>query len=117
MQNGVGLRLDLGAVREIAEVRINGKAAGVAWKRPFALDATPYLRPGSNAIEVRVTNLLINRLLGTPQADYKALRAKFGERFPDPQEWKKVDEPFPSGLLGPVKILPYAVVELPVRKE
>ena len=75
--------------------------------RRSVFDLTDFAVRGKNKLEVRVTNLLINRLLGTKQPDYGALRAKYGERFPGPQEWKAVEKPFPSGLLGPVKIIPY----------
>lgn len=95
--------LDLGEVREIAEVAINGRPAGVAWKRPYRLDVTGLVRPGRNSIEIKVTNLWINAMLGRPQPDYSALNAKFGVRFPAPVEWKKCS-PLPSGLLGPVSI-------------
>ena len=54
----------------------------------YVLDVTGLVRPGANSVEVRVTNLLINRLLGMAPPDYGALRKQFGERFPDPQEWK-----------------------------
>ena len=75
----------------------------MAWKRPYRLDVTGLARPGSNRIEVKVTNLWINAMLGRPQPDYSALGARFGARFPEPAEWKKC-RPLPSGLLGPVTI-------------
>jgi len=53
-----------------------------------------------------VTNLWINAVLGMPQPDYSALRARFGVRFPDPVE-KKNFKPFPSGLLGPIRLMIY----------
>jgi hypothetical protein len=108
VDENVGVRLDLGSVGEVAEVRVNGRPAGVAWKRPYVLDVTGLVRPGQNSIEVRVTNLLINRLLGMGPPDYSALRKQFGERFPDPQEWKVARQPVASGLLGPVSLVPYA---------
>lgn len=82
---------------------MNGRAAGVAWKRPYRLDVTGLVRLGPNTIEVKVTNLWINAMLGRPQPDYSALNAKFSPRFPEPAEWKKC-RPLPSGLLGPVMI-------------
>jgi hypothetical protein len=96
--------LDLGEVHEIAEVRCNGKEVGVAWKRPYTLDVTEHITPGANRLEVRVTNLLINAVLGRPQPDYKRLHEQFGQRFPDPEEWKS-GKPLPSGLAGPVRLL------------
>jgi hypothetical protein len=96
--------LDLGEVREIAEVVVNGRPAGVAWKRPYRVDVTPLLSPGRNTIEVKVTNLWINAMLGRPRPNYAVLKAQFGERFPDPVEWKQC-QPLPSGLLGPVRLM------------
>ncbi len=92
--------LDLGTVKEIAEVSINGKpVGGILWKPPFQADVTSALKPGSNHIEVKVTNLWPNRIIGDRQPnatkkyawlDYKPFRA---------------DTPLlESGLLGPVKL-------------
>jgi len=62
------IRLDLGEVHEVAAVRINGKPAGILWKAPYALRADPLLRAGENTIEVDVTNLWPNRLIGDAQS-------------------------------------------------
>jgi hypothetical protein len=97
--------LDLGDVREIAEVWVNGKHAGVTWHRPHRLDVTELVRPGENELRVEVTNLLINRVLGSPDPDYSALEEKYGRRFPPPREKEELKEPLPSGLIGPVRIL------------
>lgn len=96
--------LDLGDVREIAEVIVNGAPAGITWKRPHRLPVGHLLKPGTNTLEVIVTNLLINRVLGEPDPDYTALENTYGKRFPDPQEKAKAS-PVPSGLLGPVRIV------------
>jgi hypothetical protein len=95
--------LDLGDVREVADVWVNDRAAGVAWKRPYRLDVTRLVHRGVNTLEVRVTNLLINEALGKAQPDYSALHARFGQRFPDPLEWNKA-RPLSSGLRGPVSL-------------
>ncbi|MCZ2077265.1 MAG: hypothetical protein HUU41_12955 [Bryobacteraceae bacterium] len=96
--------LDLGDVREIADVSVNGRPAGVAWKQPYCVDITAQAQSGRNSIRVRVTNLWINGVLGSPQPDYSALRRKFGPRFSGPAEWKSAT-PLPSGLLGPARIV------------
>ncbi len=96
--------LDLGEVREIADVSVNGQPAGTVWKQPYRVDVTRWLRPGKNRLRVVVTNLWINEILGSPQPDYRALKAKYGDRFPEPSEWK-LASPEPSGLLGPVRLL------------
>ena len=92
--------LDLGDVKNIAEVTVNGKAAGVLWKAPFRTeDIKPLLHQGSNTLEVKVTNVWRNRMIGDVQPGEKhpvtAIR-----RF-----YKAGDELLPSGLLGPVMML------------
>jgi hypothetical protein len=96
--------LDLDELHEIAEMGTNDREIGTTWKRPYALDVTEHIAPGANRLEVRVTNLLINAVLGRPQPDYKRLHEHFGWRFPDPEEWKS-GKPAPSGLAGPVRLL------------
>lgn len=99
---GKSVWLDLGQVREAADISINGRAAGAAWMTPYKLDITRYVKPGVNRIEAGVANLLINRILGEPTPDYKGLEPL---RFPRPGEKERVKEPLPSGLLGPVRLL------------
>ena len=68
------LLLDLGSVKEIAEVRLNGQDLGILWKAPFRVDITKAAKPGDNELEVRVTNLWPNRLIGD-------------EQYPDDCQW------------------------------
>jgi len=57
--------LDLGTVKNVAEVSINGApCGGVLWKPPFRADISRALKPGQNHLEVRVTNLWVNRMVG-----------------------------------------------------
>jgi hypothetical protein len=58
---------DLGRVEVIAEVELNGKAIGNVWKFPYRLDITEAARPGDNDLEIQVTNLWPNRLIGDEQ--------------------------------------------------
>jgi hypothetical protein len=67
LKGGGKLVLDLGEVRELAEVTVNGKSAGIAWKAPYRIDVTGLVKPGNNALEIRVTNLWVNRLIGDAQ--------------------------------------------------
>jgi hypothetical protein len=103
---GRGVWLELGQVREIAEVAINGQKVGVAWKAPYRIDITRWARTGKNTVEIGVTNLLINRVLGEPTPEYKGLEPL---RFPRPEEKKRVAQPLPSGLAGPVRVVPYTL--------
>ena len=59
--------LDFGKVAVIAQVRLNGKDLGILWKTPFRVEATPGLRAGENLLEVQVTNLWVNRMIGDEQ--------------------------------------------------
>lgn len=58
------LHIDLGEVRDIAAVRLNGRDLGVAWFEPFIVRAADALKSGENKLEIRVTNGWHNRLLG-----------------------------------------------------
>lgn len=94
------LLLDLGDVREIAAVEINGKRVGTAWMPPFKLDITSAVRRGKNRLTIRVTDLWVNRLIGDaqPGADKKYTFTTIPTYKPD--------APLrPSGLLGPVRIV------------
>ena len=59
--------LDLGHVEVIAEVKLNGKDLGVLWKRPYQVDITGALENGNNQLEVKITTLWPNRLVGDEQ--------------------------------------------------
>lgn len=92
--------LDLGDVKNIAEVLVNGKNVGIAWKKPFQLDITEVLKPGANTLQIKVTNLWVNRLIGDAQPEVKSKITFTNMPF------YRADSPLlPSGLLGPVRIL------------
>jgi hypothetical protein len=90
-------------VREAAVVYINGQRAGSVWHPPYELDITGLLRPGANALRIVVANLAINALAAQPPPDYRALIAKYGDRFRD-QDMKDI-QPLPAGILGPIRIV------------
>jgi hypothetical protein len=115
------LLLDLGRVREIAEVRLNGKNLGILWKSPFRVDVTRAAKAGDNELEVSVTNLWPNRLIGDEQEPedcewngiiLKKWPAWLLKNEPRPvqarqtfttwKHWHKDSPLQPSGLLGPV---------------
>lgn len=66
-KKGRPLWLDLGEAREVAEVLVNGKSAGYAWRAPYRVDVGAVMKPGRNRLEVRVANLWVNRLIGDAQ--------------------------------------------------
>jgi hypothetical protein len=97
---GAHLWLDLGKVKNIAEVYVNGKLLGTLWKAPFDIDVEGALRPGQNTIEVKVTNLWVNRMIGDRQPD-----AQKQFTFTSPTFYKADSPLLPSGLIGPVQII------------
>lgn len=103
-RSGSGMRAMLESpVREAAVVYVNGKPAGSVWRPPYEIDVSGLLRAGENTIRVVVANLAINLLAKGPLPDYKALNAKYGERF-QAQDVTNL-QPLPSGLLGPVRLI------------
>ena len=94
--------LDLGKVRNIAEVYVNGKSCGTVWKEPWTVDVTEALKEGDNTLEIKVANLWINRLVGDNQPGAP-------ERIcttPGVQSIYGADYPLKeSGLLGPVRLV------------
>ena len=127
------LYLDLGNVQVMAQVTLNGKDLGTAWKPPYRVDITDAAQPGENALELKVANLWVNRLIGDEQLPEDSGRDPEGslqewprwlnEGAPSPagrytfttwRLWTK-DAPLqPSGLLGPVVLQPTQVV--PVKQ-
>lgn len=126
-----GATLDLGAVADLAEVRLNGAVVGTLWQPPFRAEITRHLRAGENLLEVRVANRWINRVIGDeslptdlayqPEGTNKFTdgrlkqlpvwlydRTRLSERKRHSfTTWKhyEADSPLiPSGLLGPVRI-------------
>jgi len=91
--------LDLGDVRNLAEVTVNGKPLGIVWKTPYRLDVSSAMHPGDNTIEIRVANLWVNRLIGDAQPN--AQKAAFITIHP----YKPNSPLVPSGLIGPVRLL------------
>ncbi len=107
LQDNLCLRLDLGRVEVIAEVLVNGKCAGICWAPPYTIDIQQLLCDGDNTIEVRVTNLWVNRLIGDeylpeentynfqPVSDkYSASRNGGIKKLP---EWYVHGKPKPAG--------------------
>jgi len=103
-RSGNGMRaMYEGPVREAAIVYVNGKRAGAVWCAPYEVEISALLHPGENTIRVEVANTAVNLLAKGPLPDYKALNAKYGERF-QAQDMNNL-QPLPSGLLGPVKLV------------
>ncbi|GAB3954252.1 hypothetical protein GCM10028805_39370 [Spirosoma harenae] len=89
------LFLDLGQVEVIASVVLNGKSLGTLWKRPYRLDVTDAVINGPNNLEINVTNLWPNRLIGD-------------EQLPDPDKFTPG-----GGASGFASLSSGAIMELP----
>jgi hypothetical protein len=129
---GKKLYLDLGKVNHLATVRVNGKQLGVLWTTPWRIDISAAVTAGKNTLEIAVTNVWANRLIGDEKepsdfiwehGDTRYSDGLFLKEFP---EWFLKHEPrpskgrytfttwhyfaketplTPSGLMGPVKIV------------
>jgi hypothetical protein len=117
------LYLDLGNVQVIAQARLNGKDLGVLWKSPYRVEITDAAKPGDNTLEVQVTNLWVNRMIGdetlpedserNPNGTLKEWPPWVQEGKPSPtgrytftswRLWKAADPLQESGLIGPVTL-------------
>jgi hypothetical protein len=101
--------LDLGKVGDMATITLNGEEVGTFWKPPYVADITDFVEEGENKLEIGVSNLWVNRLIGDEKlppdkrktttnlvrdsSRYDKLRAADADRY------LRI-----SGLLGPVKI-------------
>ena len=133
VKDGERVTLDLGAVKCVAQVAVNGMVFDPLWKPPFKLDITEAIAAdGPTLLEIKVANLWVNRLIGdertkepdcewvgtipkggTPELGVKEIPdwIKRGEKSPTGRftfttwkHWTKDDPLQSSGLLGPVKI-------------
>jgi hypothetical protein len=96
---GAQLWLDLGDVKNLAEVSVNGKPLGIVWKTPFRVNVTGALKPGANTVQIKVTNLWVNRIVGDLQPGAKKYTFTA-------QQFYQADSPLlPSGLMGPVQLV------------
>jgi hypothetical protein len=99
LRNGQRVTLDLGRVEKFAGVTLNGRPLRTLWHPPYVIDITKTIQPGTNKLEVAVTNLLVNRLIGDQHLP-KAERRTWSTHEP----YTKDSPLLPSGLLGPVEV-------------
>jgi len=100
--NSVGrsVWLDLGDVRELAEVKVNGQSCGITWSPPFRVNITRALKPGPNQLEIEVVNFWPNRIIGDVQLPKEKRLTKTNVR-----KLTSENQMMKSGLLGPVKLM------------
>jgi len=92
--------LDLGSVKNLAQISVNDQDVGIVWTQPFRVDITSVLKPGENKVEVKVTNGWANRIIGDRQPN-----ATKQYTFTTPKFYKASAPLWASGLLGPVQIV------------
>ena len=95
---GAQIWIDLGDVKNLAVVTVNGKPLGTVWHSPYRVNATEALKPGENEVTIAVTNAWVNRLIGDQQPDAKKYT------FTVIHPYKANSPLLASGLLGPVRI-------------
>jgi hypothetical protein len=96
---GQNIVLDLGDVQVISEVFVNGKSLGILWKPPYKISVTDFLHKGKNAIQVKVANQWVNRLIGD-------------QKLPDDCEWTSNTGSTAKGL-GLAKIPDWVINNTP----
>lgn len=102
---GHELWLDLGEVDEVARIRVNGISLTPLWKQPYAERIDALLHPGGNTLEVDVTNLWPNRLIGDAQPG-----VKHHYTWTNIKTFKGSSPLLTSGMLGPVRLVPMLVL-------
>ena len=119
------LFLDLGRVDVMAQVKINSQDLGLLWKPPYRVDVSRWVHPGRNGLEIAVTNLWPNRLIGDehlpaeneydPHGPIVRLPDWYRDGKPKPagrvtfsvwHHYRQNDPLLASGLSGPVRLLP-----------
>lgn len=95
------LLLDLGEVYNLAQVIIDGQAVGTLWKAPFRVDITDYVKDRKTVeLEIKVTNLWVNHLIGDAQKDQSERSSYVSFDF-----YNGTEPLQKSGLIGPVTLI------------
>jgi hypothetical protein len=97
---GTSVWLDLGEVREMAEVKVNGQSCGITWAPPFRVNISRALKPGPNQLEIEVVNFWPNRIIGdVPLPKEKRLTRTNIRKLTSENQMMR------SGLFGPVRLI------------
>jgi len=84
------------------------ESAGILWKKPYQVDISQLVQPGTNDLKIEVVNLWINRIAGDMLLDPKDRFCKTNQSYMTSEIWPGGDEPFriqTAGLLGPVSLI------------
>ncbi len=105
LRTGERLILDLGRVRFVAEVYLNGRSLGTVWKPPFTVDITDAAKVGANELLIEVANMWSNRLVGDARTEGRDFcRTNITKSLTWTVPWKETPL-LDSGLLGPVRLV------------
>ncbi|HNW56876.1 MAG TPA: glycosyl hydrolase, partial [Bacteroidales bacterium] len=110
--------LDLGTLKNMGRIKLNGKDLGILWTSPWQVEITDFLKEKDNHLEIEVANLWINRLIGDESQPWDGVinnrwpewllngTPRPGKRytFTTHHFYKKDDPLSESGLIGPVTI-------------
>ena len=113
------LILDLGKVRNIARVKLNGKDLGIVWTAPWQVNISGVAKEKGNTLEIEVANLWVNRFIGDERLPYDGVEnGKFPDwllngtprtsgriTFTTSRNYSKDSPLIESGLIGPVRIM------------
>jgi hypothetical protein len=91
--------LDLGIVKEVAEIEVNEDRFPVQWKPPYRINITNSIKAGTNNVRIKVTNLWPNRLIGD-----QFLPVEDRYTFTNIGKFTKDSPLLESGLIGPVRV-------------
>ena len=111
--------LDLGTVRHLARVKLNGRDQGIVWTAPWQVEVSEVIQRKGNRLEVEVANLWINRLIGDEAEPWDGFeRGRWPDwilkgqprptrrlAFTTNRHYKRDDPLVESGLLGPVRLM------------
>ncbi len=115
----VAYTIDLGKVAESADVWLNGKKIGTVLGPDYSVIVPASALVASNTLVVKVSNSMANRIIQLEKQGViwkRFYNTNFPARLPEnrgsdglftPIKW----EPFESGLLGPVALVPLKMVK------
>jgi hypothetical protein len=99
LTKGTHIWIDLGDVKNLAEVTLNGTTFATVWHAPFRVDLSSAIKEGSNQLSIKITNAWVNRLIGDEQPGAERFT------FADIKPYKANSPLLASGLVGPVQFL------------
>jgi hypothetical protein len=109
--------LDLGEVRDLVDISINGKMVTTLWRPPYRVLVKAFLKPGDNQLEITVANTWVNRFVGDlKNHGLDGTKPDKGPRYTfhgiSTQTYTDATPILPSGLMGPVRLVEKPAVTL-----